>query len=144
MSTCCSSKPDNNKNQKLNCPKCQKESKSVSRTTVLQHLSFPLNTELVVDSYFYCASPDCEVAYFSESGVVYNTSQIRENTEIQQGWLCYCFDISKKQYQHALDTGTASEIKNFVIAQTKSHLCACDIRNPSGQCCLADFKRMEK
>jgi len=47
-------------------------------------------------------------------------------------------------YRRALAEGTAEAIKAFVVQQTKEKLCACESRNPSGRCCLADFKRMEK
>ena len=148
MSNCCSTKSDitnnTNKRHKINCPKCFELSNSVSMVTVLQHLSFPFNLDVSNKEFFYCANPACDNSYFSESDISYSTSQIREKAELQQGWLCYCFDISKKQYQHALDIGTASKIKDFVITQTKSHQCACEARNPSGQCCLADFKKMEQ
>ncbi|MCF6204409.1 MAG: hypothetical protein L3J59_12215, partial [Methylococcaceae bacterium] len=58
--------------------------------------------------------------------------------------LCYCFDVNVAEYIQALKNNTASEIKNFVIQKTKSGECACEIRNPSGQCCLANFKQLEK
>ncbi len=29
------------------------------------------------------------------------------------------------------------------MQRTKAGECACEIRNPSGQCCLANFKRLE-
>jgi len=147
MSNCCSTAPDvAHKAVKLNCRKCLEPCKSVSNATVLQHLSFPINLEIetVIENYFYCANSNCTVSYFSKTGRIYETSQIREQNELQQGWLCYCFDISKEQYQHAIKSETALKIKNFVIAQTKAHQCACETRNPSGQCCLADFKRMDK
>jgi len=32
-------------------------------------------------------------------------------------------------------------IRDFVVAQTRLGLCACDTRNPSGRCCLIDFPR---
>jgi hypothetical protein len=30
-----------------------------------------------------------------------------------------------------------------VIEQTRLHNCACDVRNPSGRCCLKDFPKAE-
>jgi len=43
-----------------------------------------------------------------------------------------------------LANGSALAIKAFVIQQTKEGLCACESRNPSGRCCLADFRRLEQ
>ncbi|VAX00874.1 hypothetical protein MNBD_GAMMA22-939 [hydrothermal vent metagenome] len=143
MSDCCSPKLTTTKHQKLSCPLCHVKCKLVTKKTVLLHLVFPLNLDTPSENFYHCSNSECDTIYFLENGTSYNISQVRDKLEIQQGWLCYCFDISKQQYQHALDTGTASEIKDFVIKQTQSHLCACDIRNPSGKCCLAEFKKME-
>ena len=140
MSNCCSTR----KITKTNCPKCDETCKSISQSTVLQHLSYPFNFDVDTDDFFYCSNNLCNISYFSTSGSLFSTSQVRDKVALQQGWLCYCFDISQKQYQHALENNTASKIKNFVVAKTKAHQCACEIRNPSGQCCLADFKKNGK
>jgi len=58
--------------------------------------------------------------------------------------LCYCFDISEAAYRIALADGMAKAMKAFVVQQTKEGLCACESRNTSGRCCLADFRQMEK
>jgi hypothetical protein len=49
--------------------------------------------------------------------------------------LCYCFGVTKA------DARSDPGIKKFVMAQTKLGLCACEMRNPSGRCCLPDFPR---
>ncbi len=145
MSECCSPElNENKKSQKLICPQCNTKCIAVDLTTVLQHVVFPLNLDTPSENFYHCCNNQCDTIYFSDNKNSYKISQVRDKLEIQQGWLCYCFDISKQQYQHALDTGTAKVIKDFVIKQTKSHQCACNIRNPSGQCCLAEFKKMEK
>ncbi len=145
MSECCTTQTnENKKNRKLSCPQCHAKCKTVDIATVLQHIVFPVNLDIPSENFYHCANIECHTVYFSNNGNNYKMSQVRDKLEIQQGWLCYCFDISKQQYQHALETGTASVIKDFVIKQTKSHQCRCDTRNPSGQCCLAEFKKMEK
>ena len=58
--------------------------------------------------------------------------------------LCYCFNISKQAYLEALDINQDTTITNFIIFQTKHHYCHCAMLNPSGQCCLKDFKRLKK
>jgi len=58
--------------------------------------------------------------------------------------LCHCFDIAESTYRNALADGTAEATKAFVVQQTKDGLCACESRNPSGRCCLASFRPMEK
>ncbi len=150
MSDCCVTEPkENKKNSNFNCPQCNEICRSVNIATVLQHLSFPLNLALESKQYFYCANRRCDISYSAEStlsgpGQSFSVTDLRLQLELQQGWLCYCFDISRNRYQHALDTGGAKSIKEFVMIQTKLQQCSCVTRNPSGQCCLSDFKKMDK
>ncbi|MDD5277150.1 MAG: hypothetical protein PHR16_13835 [Methylovulum sp.] len=70
--------------------------------------------------------------------------QLRTARIIQEAMLCYCFDISKAHYRSALQADKAEPSKPFVIAQTRSGTCACDIKNPSRQGCLARLKQVER
>lgn len=111
--------------------------------TVFHQVKFPEVLNIETGNYFHCAKKKCSVGYFSQEGLVISKHQLRAFDELSNK-LCYCFDINAEQYRQSLKDNTASEIKNFVIQKTKSGDCACEIRNPSGQCCLAGFKRLEK
>ena len=141
MSDCCS-KPSKKPSQA--CPHCGIECKPVTMRTVYQQTRFPENQQLVTDSYYFCPSRHCSSAYFSSTGNSIAKSLLITQQAIQNDMLCYCFDISSACYRSALQTHTADAIKNFVIQRTKLAECACEIRNPSGQCCLAKFKQLEK
>lgn len=110
---------------------------------MLHQLLFPYNMQLKQGQYYYCHTQECNTAYFSLNGT-FNKRHLKNYHKIQQNWLCYCFDISAQDYQNALINGNSQAIKNFVNKQTKAALCACEIQNPSGQCCLAKFKRLER
>jgi len=110
---------------------------------MLHQVQCPDNQTLIDGDYAFCANRDCAVAYFSTSTSI-QKSQLRAFQSNQDAMLCYCFDISESTYQAALGNGTAEAMKAFVVQQTKAGLCACESRNPSGRCCLADFRRMEK
>ena len=86
---------------------------------------------------------NCPVGYFSSTGHIIPKHSLRTYQEIEDDKLCYCFDINAEHYLSALNANNAEKIKNFVIQKTKSGDCACDIKNPSGQCCLAKFKTLE-
>jgi len=111
--------------------------------TLIHQVQFPENQDITQDEYAFCSNQQCDVVYFSSSNVI-RKQKVRTFKDDQKEMLCYCFDISKSQYQLALASGTSGNIKGFVVQQTKSSSCACEIRNPSGRCCLANFKRMEK
>jgi hypothetical protein len=112
--------------------------------TIYHQLRFPENQSIASGSYYFCTDKTCSVGYFSLGGRVIPKQHLRSYKEIENDKLCYCFDIDATPYISALKDKTAGPIKNFVIQKTKSGDCACDIRNPAGQCCLANFKQLEK
>ena len=66
------------------------------------------------------------------------------NNTTNEKLLCYCFNITENAYLDALKQGKDSVLKDFVVFQTKNNLCNCANLNPSKQCCLKDFKILEK
>jgi hypothetical protein len=140
MSSCCSGGASSSVQA---CPQCGTSSKSISMKTIFHQVKFPEILSVETGSYFHCAGESCSVGYFSQEGLVISKDQLRAFDELNNK-LCYCFDVNVEQYIQALKDNTASEIKKFVIQKTKSGDCACEIRNHSGQCCLASFKQLEK
>ena len=128
--------------QKSSCPACGENCTSVSMKTLLHQVQFPLNTQLPSEPFYFCHNPQCGTGYFSESGLVINQTQLVEREKIQQQWLCYCFDISRKRYLEDMVSGEDAETLAFVKEKTESGDCACEVKNPSGKCCLAEFKKV--
>ena len=141
MSSCCSS---SSIMATLVCPQCGIASKNISMKTIFHQVKFPDGLDVETDSYYYCTDNNCSVGYFSQQGKTISKTQLRAFTEPKNNKLCYCFDINLEQYVNSLKDGSAVTIKNFVIQKTKVGDCACEIRNPSGQCCLVNFKKLEK
>ncbi|NOQ16624.1 MAG: hypothetical protein GQ581_06155 [Methyloprofundus sp.] len=141
MSSCCSGSTTSSA---LACPQCGISSKNTSMKTIFHQVKFPDVLALETDRYYYCTGESCSVGYFSQDGKSIAKNQLRAFTELNNNKLCYCFDISTEQYTSALEEGNAAPIKDFVTQKTKVGDCACAIRNPSGQCCLANFKQLEK
>ncbi len=65
------------------------------------------------------------------------------NNQTQEKLLCYCFNITENAYKNALKQGKNAVLKDFVVYQTKTKQCNCENLNPSQQCCLKDFKKLE-
>lgn len=142
MSDCCASNP-----KKINtqtCPQCNTACKHVAMLTLYHQVKFPENLNIISDDYYFCSAKDCATAYFSMTGNRISKQQLTSHQAILSDKLCYCFDIATADYLTALNTKQAEAIKNFVIERTKSGECACELKNPSGQCCLAKFKLLEK
>jgi hypothetical protein len=112
--------------------------------TLYHQVRFPENQALITDSYYFCPVKTCPIAYFSNAGNTISKQYLRSYQAIQSDTLCYCFDIDTEQYLSALKDQRAEPIKTFVMQRTQAEECACEIRNPSSQCCLANFKHLEK
>jgi len=65
------------------------------------------------------------------------------NTKTDEKPLCYCFNISENAYIEALKARKGGVLKDFVVFQTKHNYCNCENLNPSKQCCLKEFKKIE-
>jgi len=143
MSCCCSGSTSSEK-ARHDCPKCGKTCLSVSYQTLIHQVQNPENQKIKQEeAYSFCANPTCDVAYFSSSTTIFK-HKVRALKAHQDAMLCYCFDMTLSHYQSALKQGTSASMKQFVIQQTKTDLCACTTRNPSGRCCLANFKLIER
>lgn len=135
--TTCNSGDKKNSPRKFTCPENNEDYVSVSKKTMLHHLKSPWEKDLSEEQYYFCSDPKCDVVYFGINGSVINKSELRSAVGIKEEdedtLICYCFGVSKAAAKNN------SEIKKFVTQQTKENRCACDIRNPSGRCCLKDF-----
>jgi len=142
MSHCCSGSHQKPVTQA--CPQCGTACKSVEMPTLYHQVRFPENQGMPSDTYYFCPTKDCSTGYFSIAGNCISKQQLRTHQDIQKDTLCYCFGIDSADFLTALATNHADTIKNFVVQRTKSGECACELRNPSGQCCLAKFRFLEK
>lgn len=142
MSECCSS--SNTPGQppivkKHRCPINGKEYSEVSSTTIIHHIKEPWNWDRKSQGYYFCEDPDCSVVYFGQDDSIIEVDALRTSVGIKQkskeSPVCYCFGVNRKE------AATNSSAKAFVIENTKNNACACEIRNPSGRCCLKDFPK---
>jgi hypothetical protein len=137
MSDCCHAPSDAKTPNKRNCPACGRPSAAVAWRTLLHHLAAPWRDLPAEQHYFFCDEPACVVVYFGADGTLIRKTQLRTPVGIKEtagdAPLCYCFGISKADFEHD------PALRAFVVAQTRAGQCACDVRNPSGRCCLKDF-----
>ncbi len=131
------------KKTRMSCPVCGQNCFPVSSQTILHQVQFPENQAIAEGDYAFCANSECNIGYFSPSNTIPKAC-LRAFQPDQEAMLCHCFDISESIYRMALDDGTAETMKAFIVQQTKAGLCACESRNPSGRCCLANFSQMEQ
>jgi hypothetical protein len=115
--------------------------------TVLHHLKSPWQHDHQSSAqsntrYYFCDDLNCPVIYFCDDNRTLYQSQLRTEVGIKssapQRTLCYCFGVNAAQAE------ADPKIRHFVTDQTQNRNCACDIRNPSGRCCLNTFPKQAK
>ncbi|WP_455210224.1 putative iron-sulfur cluster-binding metallochaperone [Kaarinaea lacus] len=138
MTECCDQPSSHQYPKKYRCPVNGKEYGKVALKTILHNINNPWTANLTDQGYYFCTDPSCQVVYFGQDGAVISNSQMR--TDVWQkhsrpdSVVCYCFGVTLQQTH-------AQAIRNFVVEKTKESMCACEITNPSGRCCLKDFPK---
>ena len=103
----------------------------------MHHIKEPWHWQGNSQSYYFCDNPECNVVYFGQDNSVIEKTDVRTSVGVKEklgdSLVCYCFGVT------ADEASANPEAKAFVIDKTKSHICECEVRNPSGKCCLKDF-----
>lgn len=148
MSSCCSV---NGKSQEapkvLACPECGSRSKQVDRLTVkslVRHLPFGMPTV----QYYFCATPGCAAVYFpwGLDAPVFRRDDLlvrvgaKETTDPIP--VCYCFGVTRKDIGDEIERTGKSTAAERIKAEVKAGRCACEVKNPSGKCCLGQVTRV--
>ncbi len=141
---CCT--PKNVSLQSSNiCKVCGKQAKSVQNVTLYHMLKRPTVNEIQDTTYFHCETLDCDVVYFSnETSQYFVQDQIRVSVGSKQHGsekqLCYCFDYTAKDIEDEIeDTGRSLAAEDITV-KVQAELCACEIKNPAGRCCLGQVR----
>lgn len=140
MSNGCDKNSSTDYPKKAVCPVNGQDYHRVERKTLLHHLQKPWQVELPEQGYYFCDSPDCDVVYFGQDKQTFTQVELRTlvglKSQRSDRAICYCFDVKQNDLTQRL--GAA---RNFVVNQTRAGSCDCEIRNPSGRCCLKDFPK---
>ena len=127
------------------CPTNGKTGKAVDTLILKALLSLSL-TELRASEYRFCRAPDCATVYYSADGSqIFAESDLRERVyqkhpDDDPTPVCYCFGHTVGSIRAELAaTGTTTVIEN-IEAGIEAGQCACDIRNPQGDCCLGNVR----
>ncbi len=80
--------------------------------------------------------------YFGEDRV-FHKSDIKVRVGLKETEdpvpLCYCFDYTRADIERDIEQHGLSEILKRVKAEVQGGFCACEVKNPSGDCCLGEI-----
>ncbi len=55
--------------------------------------------------------------------------------------LCYCFGVTRQHIEEELRQNGKCMAAERIKAEVKAGNCACELKNPSGKCCLGNIAR---
>jgi|DewCreStandDraft_1066081.scaffolds.fasta_scaffold01066_20 hypothetical protein len=128
------------------CVRCGERGLPVPRKT-LEHLLKPERRTALRDApYYFCQTPGCHVVYFSDDPL---HSFDKEDLTVRVGIkeaddpipICYCFNFTERAILEDVERNGKSRIFEEIAANVKAGLCACEVKNPSGRCCLGNVQR---
>lgn len=150
MSDCCSvNAKDGTAPGVMACPVNGARSKQVDALTV-KTLVRHLRLGMPDTQYYFCDSPDCELVYFPLDSQA--PSFRRGDLIVRVGAkeiedplpICYCFGFTRQDIWDEIRSTEKSTVAKRIAAEVEAGRCACEVKNPSGKCCLGDVTRTVK
>ena len=141
MSDCCSMKSDFEAPAVAVCPANGARSKQVDMLTV-KSLVRRLPLGMSITQYYFCEAQDCDVVYFAldSQAPVFRRSDLLVRVGVKETAdpipVCYCFGFTRGNIQDEITNTGRSTIAERISEEIKTGNCACEVKNPSGKCCL--------
>ena len=131
------------------CMKCKGEGKPVSRKTVLSMIKPEFIEEALNGNYRFCSAHECPIVYFEEQGIrKFTVDDLRVTVGLKATSgpiaVCYCFGFDESHLREEISQTGATSIPDKIAHLIREGLCACDVRNPSGSCCLGEVNKTVK
>ena len=97
-------------------------------------------------TYRFCQAGDCQVVYFEERGTrVFTVDDLRITVGVKATTdptpLCYCFGFNEGHLREEISQTGSTTVPERISRLVREGLCACDVRSPSGRCCLGEVNR---
>lgn len=140
MSDCCSA-PIRYDETQSQCRLCGHKGHKVERLTIEHMLTATALARLNDHPYHFCRTPTCSVVYFSnEADSYFHKEDVRIRIGLKETEdpipICYCFGFTEKMIRDEIREAGRSTIPGMIRAEIKAGHCACEVKNPSGRCCL--------
>ena len=125
------------------CRKCGAKGRRVSAKTMEGLLKAQARARIRNAAYFFDRSPDCDVVYFSNDAEFHFTKEeLAVRVGIKEKYppipLCYCFGHTVESAREEFVSTGGTTVPERIEAEIKAGNCRCEVRNPSGSCCLGE------
>lgn len=130
------------------CPECEAKGISVGLKTLKHLLKEDVLRDIIEErAYSFCRNPDCEIVYFSGDSL-FTKEKLKVRLGVKEKEppipICYCFNITREDILKVIKEKGRSTASERIKKEIKASGCDCDIKNPSGRCCLGDVMKVEK
>ena len=139
-------RPSENKNV---CPTNGKLGKRVDSLIVKSMLFISL-MNFEYRQYYFCREADCPTVYYSADGSkTFAETDLRERVYQKHPqddtiFVCYCFNHTPASIHTEIKETGQSSAAALINEGIRLGKCACDIRNPQGDCCLGNVSKLVK
>ena len=151
---CKSAKDNSTAPNVMSCPANGARSRRVSPLTV-KSLVRRLSLGVPETQYYFCRAANCEVVYFpldAKAPTFYREDLlVRVDTKEAPGpgTVCYCFGVTRKDIQDEINQNEIGEtgqsrLVERIAAEVEAGRCACEVKNPSGKCCLGEISQIAR
>jgi len=131
------------------CPMNGARSKRVDTLTV-KSLVRKLPVGMPNTQYYFCDASDCEVVYFALDAEAPRFR--REDLLVRVGAketadpipICYCFGFTRQDIWGEIRSTGKSGVAGRITTEVEAGRCACEVKNPTGKCCLGEVARAAK
>lgn len=151
MSSCCDGgsceKPGASGGQGT-CPRCGAVGRVVGDETIRSILMPGRAEELLAVGRRFCRTPTCAVLYYAADGLVVEKGAAAVRVGVKETEdpvpLCYCFGFTRADVRRQVAERGDSDIPARITAEVRAGRCACEVKNPSGACCLGEVNAAVK
>ncbi len=128
------------------CLSCGRAGTAVTLDTMRHHLRRDLLTTLEPGDYRFCETRDCPIVYYASSpAATYLKAAVATRVGAKESRdpvpVCYCFSFSENEVVEDARRHGRSTIRGYIKAQVRAGSCECEVKNPSGRCCLGNVGR---
>ncbi len=147
MSNCCSHDSDSPcalpQSKASVCPACGEKGKAVPTLTVKSLVRDHTRVSASA-SFSFCRTAACDVVYFT-SEATFRKPDMKVRVGIKETEdpvpLCYCFDYTRADVFRDIEAGGSTSLPDRIKAEVQAGFCACEVKNPNGNCCLGEITR---
>ena len=142
MSDCCKL-PEPSAAANDRCQRCGEKGQRVLRETMESLLEPEALGRLLDEPYFFDRTPSCDVVYFSnEAQSYFRKDELSVRVGLKQTEspiaLCYCFGHSVESVREEIVAKGRLTAAESITAEVQAGNCSCEVKNPSGKCCLGE------